>query len=60
IDAPDWKYRCSTLGIYMQFGGDISPPKPPYRYLSQGIPLKSSTVLLIDTSAWGSYARRPK
>jgi len=32
----------------MQHGGDISPPRPAYKYLSQGIPLKSLAVLIIN------------
>ncbi|TCO96364.1 hypothetical protein EV202_101135 [Bacteroides heparinolyticus] len=45
IDVTGWKYRCSTLHIYMQHGGDISPPKPSCKYLSQGIsPQKAYSI----------------
>ena len=32
----------------MQRGGDISPPKPSYRYLSQGPPLGKHSVLILN------------
>ncbi|WP_373827275.1 hypothetical protein, partial [Bacteroides heparinolyticus] len=50
IDSPCWNYRCSMLRIYIRHGGDISPPKPAYRYLSQGASLDSGLVLILYKS----------
>ncbi|TCO91125.1 hypothetical protein EV202_11433 [Bacteroides heparinolyticus] len=47
IDSPCWNYRCSTLRIYIRHGGDISPPRPAYRYLSQGVSLDNRLILIL-------------
>lgn len=48
IDTLRWKYRCSTLRIYIQHGRDISPLKPVCRYLLQGMTLDDYPVLILD------------